>query len=67
MIKEEIVETLKKSVTVIGMLPVTTKVSVHVVGCCLCAAVSWEAMSTGRCSLWLPLLKQLPCLKNVML
>lgn len=51
MIKEEIVETLKKSVTVIGMLPVTTKVSVHVVCCCLRAAVSWEAMSTGRCSL----------------
>lgn len=43
MIKEEIVETLKKSVTVIGMLPVTTKVSVHVVCCCFLGSnVNWK-------------------------
>lgn len=43
MIKEEIAEALKKSVTVICMLPVITEVqtvSVHVVCCCLCAVVS---------------------------
>lgn len=54
MIKEEIAETLKKSVTVIGRVPVITKmqsVSVPVVCCCLCAAVPWEAMPPGRCSL----------------
>lgn len=51
MIKKEIAETLKKSVTVTGRVPVITKlqsVSVPVVCCCLCAAVSWKAMPTGR-------------------